>query len=92
MTMTKKQVKKTEKPAKKPAEKGVTKDMLIGDIASNFPASVEVMFKHGLHCVGCGMVAFETLEQGCKVHGMNDKNIDKLIDEINRVVEKAKKS
>lgn len=82
--MTKKQSKEKLKPK-------ITKDMLIGDIASEYPKAVEVMFKHGMHCVGCAMTAFETLNQGCRVHGMNDKDIDKMIDEMNRAVEgKAK--
>ncbi|MBU1199415.1 MAG: DUF1858 domain-containing protein [Nanoarchaeota archaeon] len=92
--MAKKQVKKTEKKVakKKVAKevKGVSKDMVLGDIAAKFPDSVPVMFKQGLHCIGCGMVAFETLEQGCQAHGMSDKDIDNMVDEMNKAVEKAK--
>nr|MCK4929576.1 DUF1858 domain-containing protein [Nanoarchaeota archaeon] len=77
--------------AKKQSKSGITKDMLIGDITSKHPKAVELMFKHGLQCVGCGMVAFETLEQGCKAHGMSDKDIDKLVKEMNKAVEKKKK-
>jgi len=66
----------------------ITKDMLIGDITSKYPETAKIMFKHGLHCVGCGMVAFESLEQGCKAHGMSDKQVDKLVKEMNRVVRK----
>ncbi len=80
-----------EKQEKKEEKSGITKDMLIGDIASEYPKTVEVMFKHGLHCVGCGMVAFETLEQGCRAHGMDDRGIDKLLDEMNKACGKEKK-
>ena len=68
----------------------ITKDMLIGDITSKYPETAKIMFNYGLHCVGCGMVAFETLEQGCKAHGMSDKQVDKLVKEMNRVVKKNK--
>ena len=86
MFMTKKKV-KTEKQAKPK----ITKDMLIGDIASRYPKTVEVMFRHGLHCIGCAMTAYESLEQGCKAHGMSNKDIDKMVGEMNRAVEKKAK-
>ena len=75
---------------KKQAKPKITKDTLIGDITSKYPKIVEIMFKHGLHCVGCAMVAFESLEQGCKAHGMSDREIDNLVKEMNKAVEKGK--
>lgn len=81
--MAKKQTKKQSKPV-------ITKDMLIGEVTSKHPKTIAIMFKHGLHCVGCGMVAFETLEQGCKAHGMSDKDIDNLVKEMNKAVERKK--
>jgi hypothetical protein len=32
------------------------------------------------------MTAYESLEQGCKAHGMSDEEIDKLVAEINKAV------
>jgi hydroxylamine reductase len=90
----KKTIKKASKLAKKTAkkEKGtkqlVTKDMLIGDIAVKYPKAVPIMFKFGMHCVGCGMTAYESLEQGCLAHGMSNEEIDKMVKEINKAVSK----
>ena len=69
----------------------ITKDMLIGEVAQNHPESIKVMFECGMHCIGCGMVAYETLEEGCRGHGMSDKDINKMIDEMNKIISKPKK-
>ena len=45
---------------------------------------VEVLFENGIMCMGCHAAPFETLEQGCKAHGMNKKEIDELIKKLNR--------
>ncbi|KYK24495.1 hypothetical protein AYK26_06650 [Euryarchaeota archaeon SM23-78] len=80
--MAKKQAKE-QKTEKKQKRKGITKDMLIGEVVSNYPEAVEVLFKHGIHCIGCPMTAYESLEVGCKVHGMKDEDIDKMVKEMN---------
>jgi hybrid cluster-associated redox disulfide protein len=90
--MVKKQTKKKKakikkvKPAKKGNKQPVTKAMLIGDIALKYPKAVPLMFKFGMHCIGCGMTAYESLEQGCLAHGMSKEEIDKLVAEINKAV------
>jgi hybrid cluster-associated redox disulfide protein len=86
-------VKKDSKPAKEDAKKSnsaalVTKDMLIGEVVEKYPKSIEIMFKHGMHCVGCGMTAYESLAEGCLGHGMTEKQIDDMIDEINKSIGK----
>lgn len=62
--------------------------MKIGDIIQKYPHSIEVMFKNGLHCVGCHISAQESLEDGCKAHGMDDKKIKVIVDEINKKIKK----
>jgi len=71
---------------KKVPKQLVTKDMLIGDIAAKYPKAVPIMFKFGMHCIGCGMTAYESLEQGCLAHGMSKEKIDKIVEEINKAV------
>ena len=62
--------------------KAVQKDMLIGDIVKKYPESVEIMLEHGMHCVGCHIASWETIEQGAIAHGIN---ADKLVKAINEV-------
>lgn len=63
----------------------IKKDMSIGEAVSKYPETIEVFFKHGLGCFGCGMAAYETIEQGAQAHGID---IDKLVKELNKAVKK----
>ena len=60
--------------------------MTLGEIVQNFPQAVPLLAQAGLHCIGCHVSAFETLEQGCKAHGMNGKEIAELVKRINQSV------
>lgn len=68
----------------------VTKDMALGEIVSSFPAAVPIIMSYGLHCVGCHVAAYETLEQGAKAHGMSDALIDEMLNKINSAIGKKK--
>ena len=50
-------------------KKKITKDMIIGEIIKKYPKSVEIMLEHGIHCIGCHVATWETLEQGASVQG-----------------------
>jgi hybrid cluster-associated redox disulfide protein len=63
----------------------ITKNMLIGEVISKYPKTIEVFLKQGLGCIGCGMAQLETIEQGAKAHGID---IKKLVDELNKVIKK----
>ena len=69
-----------------PSENPISKDMMLGDIVSNYPESVPVITGYGLHCIGCHISPFETLEQGCKGHGVPDEMIDELLNDANEAV------
>jgi iron-sulfur cluster assembly accessory protein len=66
-----------------PAEQAITKDMMIGDAVSQHPAIADVLLSYGLHCVGCHVNAFETIEQGAAGHGMTPEEIDEMVAEAN---------
>jgi len=71
----------------------ITKKMSIGEIFEKFPdkndALAAAMMASGLHCLGCAAANFETLEMGCKAHGMGDKNIADLVSKLNKIVKKT---
>ncbi|MEM3154956.1 MAG: iron-sulfur cluster assembly accessory protein [Candidatus Woesearchaeota archaeon] len=67
-------------------EQLVTKDMVIADVLKKYPDVAVIMLEHGLHCVGCHANVFDTIEAGCKVHGLDDATVDSLVAEINRFV------
>lgn len=70
------------------SEKPVTLDMTIGDVVDKYPAAAEVMLGYGLHCVGCAVNPYETIEQGALGHGMSEDMIKGMLDEINLVITK----
>ena len=63
----------------------ITRQTVIADAVEINPMAPQIMFAHGLHCVGCHVSLYETIEQGCMGHGMDDKQIDKLVEELNNV-------
>jgi len=42
----------------------------------------------GVGCVGCAMSNIETIGRGLEAHGFEDKEIDKIIKELNESLEK----
>ncbi len=72
----------SKKSSKKPAPK-ISKSMTLGEIVQKFPQAAPLLAEAGLHCIGCHVSAFETLEQGCKAHGLSGKEIDALVERMN---------
>ncbi|MDD5417790.1 MAG: DUF1858 domain-containing protein [Candidatus Nanoarchaeia archaeon] len=68
---------------KKEKKNKITKDMNIIEMVQKYPQTVEVLFKHGFHCVGCAMAHYESIEQAAEVHGIDLK---KLLNDLNKVV------
>lgn len=66
----------------------VNKNMTLGEAIQKFPESAEIMMNYGLHCIGCHVATWETIEQGALSHGMSDKETDRMIKEINEAISK----
>ena len=60
----------------------------ISDVVMKHPRAASIMLANGMFCIGCPAAMMETIEDGCKGHGMSDAQIDKMIEELNK---KAKK-
>ena len=61
----------------------ITKKTKINEVIQKNLDAVGILFEVGLTCVGCPMAQEETLEEGCKAHGMDDKKIKELVDKLN---------
>lgn len=67
----------------------ITKEMLILDILEQHPDLASVLTDdYGFHCVGCMAASMESLEDGAMVHGMTEKEIDKMMVKLNQKIEK----
>lgn len=60
----------------------ISKYSLIGAILQYNPETAKTFSEMGLDCVKCPSSARETLEQACKVHGMD---VDKVVNKLNSV-------
>lgn len=80
-----------ENEKKESQENGIRKDMIIAEIVAKFPYLAEYIMDYGVHCVGCGVASFETLEEGFMAHGMTAENVDVIIEELNKVIVETEK-
>ena len=63
----------------------------MGELVRIYPELAAVLQEdYGLHCVGCMAADFDSLEQGAKVHGFSDKEIDKMVKKLNQIISKDK--
>ena len=74
--------------SKKKEEFLITKGMPIGEVVQKYPQTAEVMFRYGMHCIGCHVAAFETVEQGALAHGID---VDKFMEDLNKAAKKKGK-
>ena len=70
--------------------KPIKKDMTLGELVQNYPEAAMILANKGLHCIGCGMAASETIEQGAKAHGMSDSDIEAMLGEMNKTASSKK--
>jgi len=61
----------------------ILKEMTIGEVVRNHPECIKVLSDFGMGCVGCPSAQAETIEEACKVHGMD---VEQLIKALNEAV------
>ncbi|WP_029319088.1 DUF1858 domain-containing protein [Butyrivibrio sp. AE3004] len=68
----------------------VTKDMLIGNVISEYPAAYDALMEAGMHCLGCPSAQMESLKDACLVHELDpDEVVEKVNARIQMVSVKA---
>ncbi|OIP98057.1 hypothetical protein AUK40_02050 [Candidatus Wirthbacteria bacterium CG2_30_54_11] len=91
-TVTKEPVKKkapTQKPAVKKTKAkvaAITGDMTLGEVVTEYPQTGQIMMQYGLHCIGCHVATWETVEQGAAAHGLPAEQINKMIEDMNKSI------
>jgi hypothetical protein len=68
----------------------LSKDQLISDIAKQNKRVIELLTEYGLSCANCFLNQFDSVESGAILHGMSTGEIDRMITEINEVLETEK--
>lgn len=96
MTQKTKITKKAATTKKKAAKEGVakkktspyiTKDMTIQEVVFKHPELMEVFMEYGLHCMGCAVAQFDTIEAGARAHGVHPEY---LLKDLNARLKKRK--
>jgi len=65
----------------------ITKDILILDLVEQNPELATVLVdEYGFHCVGCMAASMETLEEGAQVHGLDKKEIEEMVNDLNQKI------
>ena len=49
----------------------ITKQTIIGDMLKEDQGIAMILMQQGMHCVGCPASAGESLEEACRVHGLD---------------------
>ena len=80
------QVNDAASPEGQGGSQAITKDMTIGEVVAKYPETAEIMLGYGLHCIGCHVNPYESIEGGAYGHGMTPETVDKLVKEMNEAV------
>ena len=62
----------------------ITKETNIQEAMNINPSAIEVLAEAGLGCIGCAFAHSETLEEGLKAHGFEEKEIMDVIEKLNK--------
>lgn len=64
----------------------IHREMMLGDIVEEFPEIVETLLDFGVHCVGCNVSPYESLEDGFSAHGLSEEEINAAVEKLNKVL------
>lgn len=64
----------------------ISKSMRVSDILTLLPNAELLLAQYGLSCYSCAANAYETLEDGCRSHGMPEAEIDDLVTDLNELM------
>lgn len=64
----------------------IKRDMCVSDILTLLPGAAPLLAQYGLSCFSCAANVHETLEMGCRGHGMPEAEIDDLVNDLNEMM------
>lgn len=65
----------------------IKKNIPIEELISKHPFSVHYLMKKGIKCIVCGEPIWGTLEDAAKENGFSDQDVDRIIQELNELIE-----
>ncbi len=76
------------KPQAEHVETYVHKTMLFSEVINRYPETWEVFAAYGLHCIGCRLNVYDTVQDAGIIHGINP---DMLVHDLNLIITLARK-
>ncbi len=70
--------------------KTINKNTNIAELIEQNPEMNDVLYEYGLYCGDCYAAGYDTLEAGAMSHGLEEDEIEELIQELNKKVVKKK--
>lgn len=64
----------------------IKKTDTLGEVMEKYPEVAPLLAQAGLHCIGCHVSAYESIQDGCKSHGLEDKQITEIITAANKLI------
>ena len=65
----------------------ITRNISIEELINKYPLSVNYLMKKGIKCIVCGEPIWGTLEDAVREKGFDDGDLDKIVDELNELIE-----
>ncbi len=66
----------------------ITKNTPIKSLIEAHPEVAEILMAYGLQCANCHFSEFDTLEDGARLHGLNEEDIKMMVKDVNMFVKK----
>jgi hybrid cluster-associated redox disulfide protein len=64
----------------------LTASTTIADVLLKRPVAARILVNHRMHCVGCAIAPFETLQEACEIYGVS---LGDLLAELNAATGEA---
>lgn len=65
-------------------QKKINKKMTFAELIKANPKAANMLAEKGMFCCGCPMAMMESLEDGASAHGLSEKDVEKLVKELNK--------
>lgn len=63
----------------------ISRDISIEDLVRSVPGSVRYLMEQGIKCLACGEPIWGTLEEAARDKGFSTDQIDRFVEELNRL-------
>ena len=74
-------------PAAATSSLSIHRGMRVEEMLRLLPSAEQLLARYGLSCADCALHSFETLEEGCRLHGFEESDIEDLVTDLNAMLQ-----